>query len=397
MNSSTKVFILTNTLFVVSLVFVTPAISQAGEPSIASLEREHVKHRLAHEEAIEKSDSEAAILAVRLAADVEREILRRAEIDIPDNKEILDRLRNRLNTSVDWLAGQSFIKGDYDQALQLFQESLTLSEVLHGERDWRTVTVRVAIANTQQRADMTAEQLNQLAEAVRLNESVGQLSRAGKHRDVETLLIKNLAIHRRVFSPKHSDIAGSLIDMAKFYADNGDRAKAILLFRESLEIRREVFGLQHPAVADILIQLAESHFGDHEAALPLLQECLEIREEALGPLHPDSIHAMETLCGLYGLLGEHEKVLALVQKRLETTKESLGPQHPDVATVLLFLAGVHRAMDDQSKALVLYQQCAEIRRNALGEQHPDTITSLRNLASLREAMGNSGKLAVDTQ
>jgi len=63
---------------------------------------------------------------------------------------------------IDWLAGQSFLKVDYDQALRLFRESLKLTVAIHGETDWRTVTVRVAIVNTQEKMGMTVEPLDQM-------------------------------------------------------------------------------------------------------------------------------------------------------------------------------------------------------------------------------------------
>jgi len=49
------------------------------------------------------------------------------------------------------------------------------------------------------------------AKAVQLSELVNQLCCAGKH-DTESLLAENLAIHRRVLSPMHSDTACSLFD-----------------------------------------------------------------------------------------------------------------------------------------------------------------------------------------
>ena len=378
-----------------AIVLFSSTACSAVEPTIAHLYKERAKHRTAHQEAIGRSDTDTAIQAAWQILKIDRQVLRRALIDTPEDTEFLNRIRKSLNQSVDWLALQSYVQGDFDQALVLFEESLKLTGSIYGKKDWRTISVQVAVANARGKAGMSVQQLKQLAKADRLNESLLQLSRVGKDRrdrEVKDLLVENLAIHRQVLGSKNSVTAYSLMSLARFYEGNRKFEEALGLLQESLEIRREIYGSQHPTTADGLFVLAECYAkigdGEHEKALRLMQECLEIRKQTLGPQHPDTTNALIGLAGAYGLMGENEKVVALFEQSLEFTKKALGPQHPEVASIMLWLAVVRNGMGEEEEAIVLLQQSLAIRRNVLPPQHPGIIESLRCLAKVHYDIGN---------
>jgi tetratricopeptide (TPR) repeat protein len=70
----------------------------------------------------------------------------------------------------------------------------------------------------------------------------------------------------------------------------GDYAKAEPLFQRSLAIREKALGKDHSDVAGSLINLAVLYQaqGDYAKAEPLHQRSLAISEKALGPDHPDT-------------------------------------------------------------------------------------------------------------
>jgi len=73
------------------------------------------------------------------------------------------------------------------------------------------------------------------------------------------------------------------------------KATAELLLVQALEMRKRLFGPEHPAVATSLNNLAELYKsqGKYEKAEPLLVQALTILENSLGPEHPNTITARQ--------------------------------------------------------------------------------------------------------
>ena len=365
--------------------------SWGEEPTVAHLYKERDEYVEALEKAFTEGDLETAMQTAWKVIEIDRKVLNRALSEIPDETEFLNHARTFLNESVNWLAWQSYGQGDYDQALQLFQESLKLTTALHGKKDWRTVTVLIAIANTRERAGMSVQQLDRLAKADRLNDSVVQACRAGKDREVKELLEGKLAIHRKVLGSEHPATDYSLINLARFHEDNSNFEKAIVLFQESLEIRQEIYGSQHPITADALIELAKCYgkVGESEygKALSLTQKCLEIRKQTLGQQHPEVATALLWLAAARSGMGEEQEAIVLLQQSLAIRRNALPPQHSDIIESLKCLAKIHHDMGNNTKALPLVQELCEILSEVKGEEAPETVSGRKFLAKLQKLLG----------
>ena len=96
--------------------------------------------------------------------------------------------------------------------------------------------------------------------------------------------------------PEHPAVADSLHHLAfSLYADN--LSMAMQLFVRSIEIRKRVFGQNHPSVADSLSAMAliyEIH-QHRDWAIPLYQEALTIREKVFGPNSSETLEARSHL------------------------------------------------------------------------------------------------------
>src|SRR5207244_3021698 len=82
-------------------------------------------------------------------------------------------------------------------------------------------------------------------------------------------------------------MAGRLHAEAGLYEERGNHAKAELLYRQALDIRKELLGEKHPAYAASLHNLAGVHEsqGNYARAEPLYRQALDIRKELLGEKH----------------------------------------------------------------------------------------------------------------
>ena len=103
------------------------------------------------------------------------------------------------------------------------------------------------------------------------------------------------------------------------------------LHQQALAIREQVFGSEHPAVAESLNALAmlARLQGDYEQAEAFHQQALAIREKALGPHHPATAQSLNNLGVLYRTQGKYEQAEPLLQRALSIREQSLGSEHPD--------------------------------------------------------------------
>jgi tetratricopeptide (TPR) repeat protein len=69
--------------------------------------------------------------------------------------------------------------------------------------------------------------------------------------------------------------------------------------------------------------------GRHEEAEPLCRQSLEIRRQVLGEQHPDFATSLSSLASLYGSMGRYEDAEPLYRQTLEIRLKALGPDHPD--------------------------------------------------------------------
>ena len=110
--------------------------------------------------------------------------------------------------------------------------------------------------------------------------------------------------------------------------------------------------------------------GDYPKAEPLFRQALEIRKQVQGERHPDYAGSLVSLALLYQSMGDYAKAEPLFRQVMQIDKQALGERHPDYATSLHNLATLYKEMGDYAKAEPLYRQALAIYQQALGERHP---------------------------
>ena len=164
-------------------------------------------------------------------------------------------------------------------------------------------------------------------------------------------------------------------------------------------MREKALGPERPAVATNLNNLAGfyDNQGQYAKAEPLYQRALAIYEKALGPEHPNVATSLNGLALLYNKQGQYAKAEPLYQRALAIREKALSSEHPDVAASLNNLAGLYDNQGQYAKAKPVYQRALAIREKALGPEHPDVATSLNNLASLYKNQGQYAKAVSKTR
>jgi tetratricopeptide (TPR) repeat protein len=108
-----------------------------------------------------------------------------------------------------------------------------------------------------------------------------------------------------------------LLNQGGFYLfERGRYTNTEPLYQRALAIREKALGLEHPAVAESLNNLAELYAaqGQYAQAEPLCRRALAIREKALGPEHPDVAESFNNLAALYAAQGQYAQAEPLYQQ-----------------------------------------------------------------------------------
>jgi len=211
----------------------------------------------------------------------------------------------------------------------------------------------------------------------------------GCYREAEPLFKQALEVRRKIYGENHPDVATSLNNLAEVYSKEGKYNEAEPLHKQALEIFRKIYGEYHPYVAHLLNNLAEvySKEGKYNEAEPLLKHALEIFRKIYGENHPDVALSLNNLAGLYYEEGRYAEAEPLHKQALEIFRKIYGEYHPYVATSLNNLAEVYSIEGKYNEAEPLHKQALEIKIKIYGENHPDVATSLNNLAEVYSIEG----------
>ncbi|MBD1834989.1 tetratricopeptide repeat protein [Cyanobacteria bacterium FACHB-472] len=185
----------------------------------------------------------------------------------------------------------------------------------------------------------------------------------------------------------------SFTGLGKFYKGQGLYGQAEPWFEQCLSIAQTNFGLDHPAVAVSLSNLAILYQfqGRYTEAEPLLLQALEIRK-CLGQDNSSGMaRSLNNLAGLYQIQGRYREAELLLVKTLALRKRLLGEDHADVAISLNNLASLYKSQGRYSEAEPLLVQSLELFYRLLGEDHPELATILNNLAHLYQCQSHYHK------
>lgn len=227
-------------------------------------------------------------------------------------------------------------------------------------------------------------------EAARLLHQAGAfLYIHGFHPQSQSLHQQALAVGEQVFGSEHPAVAESLNALAVLARNQGDYEQAERFHRQALAIREKTLGPEHPATARSLNDLGVLYRtqGKYEQAEPLLQQALSIREQALGFEHPDTLITFINLAKLYLEQREYEQAEQLLKQALATGERVLEPEHPLIAHNLNLLARLSFEQENYERAEPLWKRALTLIEKTYGPEHPATAERLDDLAKLCFAQG----------
>ena len=120
----------------------------------------------------------------------------------------------------------------------------------------------------------------------------------------------------------------------------------------------------------------------YDEAEPLFREALEVSREMLGNRHPITLTSINNLGNLLGSKGDFAAAKPLLREALEVKRETLGNRHPSTLSSISNLGLLLKAKGDLAAAEPLLREALEVQRETLGNRHPSTLSSTSNLGEL---------------
>lgn len=155
------------------------------------------------------------------------------------------------------MAAEHLSHGEYEEALEVFEEILRGQRERYGEKHYRVGTALHNIGIVHLKSKQYDKAIEVCREAVR--------------------------VRKEALVPNHPDVAVSLAQLGVAHLECQQHREALIVFREALQIRRGFLGPKHPKVGKILnnIGCALYELEELEGAKLAFEEALEIQRQSL--------------------------------------------------------------------------------------------------------------------
>lgn len=193
-----------------------------------------------------------------------------------------------------------------------------------------------------------------------------------------------LAAHEALDQRQLPELARAVDAYASAHLALGDYALAAEQFSRAVSLRRTALGEQHQLTADSISNLGAAYYelGDDQRAAAVLQEALDIYRALGFERHLVIGKALNNL-GLVRLRqGAADTARALFAEALGIHQDTLGQQHVMVVGNLNNLGLAAELNNDLEQAVDYYQQALDMQQQMLGDSHPGLAVMHTNLARI---------------
>ncbi len=298
-----------------------------------------------------------------------------------------------LVTALDWLAARYERKENFAAAERARTEILAIETRLKGDSHWKVVNARLALEDDKRLASFSPEHRQRLRLAMRKELDSQQRMREGNYTDALAATKESLEIRKSIFGPKHRTTAITLNTLGAIHFARGEYTLAEPVIREALDIKREVCGPEHPSTATSMASLGNLYLrmGDYARAEPLLSQAYGIHSKSYGVEDRNTASTMTLLANLYVITKQYQRAAVLYHTALEVNGKLLGPDHASTTTNLTNLGNLYRTMGAYALAEPLLQQALDAKKRTAGDNHPHTASAMVNLAELYHVKGDVAK------
>jgi tetratricopeptide (TPR) repeat protein len=218
------------------------------------------------------------------------------------------------------------------------------------------------------------------------------LSDQGRHRDALKFLTRAIGMVEKQ-GAETADLAEVLNTLAGVYHVLADYDTALKTYQRALDIRKKVFGPEHPAVAKTLDNLGDVHFslGAYGEALRHYRRARAIFQKTPGEGYPDTAINLSLIGKVHAQAGDFAAALDHFRRALAVMRTVYGNQNPFVAKSFADIGDVYLSQGEYGKALAHFKQALDIRREVFGERHHSIGVSFNRMGLAYSRLGQADK------
>jgi tetratricopeptide (TPR) repeat protein len=222
-----------------------------------------------------------------------------------------------------------------------------------------------------------------------LNETGQYLGQRADHQQARGLLERAVAIREAFLGVDHPATATSLHNLADVLYAQATSTLPAPSTSEPWPSTRPVWArmIASPLIASTASPTSCATRGDLRAARKLLERALAIDETRQGPDHLDTANSLHGLANVLHGQSDLDGARILHERFLAIYQAQLGADHPYTAGSLHGLAKVLADKGDLDGARTLYERALDIHQARLGLDHPHTAKNLTNLGAVLHAQG----------
>ena len=258
-------------------------------------------------------------------------------------------------------------KGEYGEALPLFERDLAIREKAHDQDHPEIAAAR-----------------NNLGEAYRY---LGQYDKA-----IECYQLA-LASDLKTYGEDHPTVSNIHNNLGLASSALGQYDKAIEFYQLALELGLKAYGEDHSQMALYRSNLGLTYdsLGQYDKAIAFYQLALASDLKTYGENHPTVAIDRNSLGAAYTALGQYQKAIDYHQQALESGLKTHGEDHPTVATYHNNLGSAYKSLGQYDKAIEFYQLALASDLKTYGEDHPEVAIDRNNLGVAYNSLGKYDK------
>lgn len=178
--------------------------------------------------------------------------------------------------------------------------------------------------------------------------------------------------------------ANSLSSMADFYSTAHNYTKAIELEKQSLEIKKQLFGSRSTEYAVTASSLAGYYYlsGDYNNAVKFEEESISIYTELEGKDNVEYPELLSVLVEYHHKNGTYQKMIEYQKEITEIYSKLYGKDTQHYAKSLAILSQIYSEIGEYSNAIEASENALEVYRNSDDTKNLNYMLALNGLADL---------------
>jgi tetratricopeptide (TPR) repeat protein len=299
------------------------------------------------------------------------------------------------------LARHLWLTGDYEGARHQYQSALSTYRQYLGEEHPDTAEAYRTVGFILRELGDLAASRHHLEQSLTLHrrlfgerhistikslDDLGQLNWVeDKYEDAIQNLTQAYAICKEILEPNQEITATVANNLALcLYDSQASPTPALPYLEEALQIRRIIYGEEHPFTALIYHNLAsvQEKIGLWNEAEVAYARALAIRRKALGENHPDTAHTLTMLGTLLSKLHRDEQGRSYLEQALTISLQTVGVQHIQTAVCDTHLGLYWSEKQNWKKARFHLERALNIREHIYQGQHPAIASTLEQIGMI---------------